>query len=187
MYCRKTDCIIATTYQIVSVSLCHTVSASVWRCLHQCGGYLACPHFIFCSGLFSHHSSVCKSHTQYLTHQHNTHFLYLPDTLNWSHILHDQVTASHNTHAYNILSFSLSFSCCRGLLVVILLVLCLCFHMASVMYLHITHVQVTGFQVLWGLSIVIMIFILYKLYFLSPTPKPIPHSKLSAFLDFQKR
>ncbi|XP_048064594.1 adenylate cyclase type 1 [Megalobrama amblycephala] len=29
----------------------------------------------------------------------------------------------------------------QGLLVVILLVLCLCFHMASVMYLHITHVQ----------------------------------------------
>uniref|UniRef100_A0A8C1PSC4 adenylate cyclase n=1 Tax=Cyprinus carpio TaxID=7962 RepID=A0A8C1PSC4_CYPCA len=36
-----------------------------------------------------------------------------------------RVTASHNTR----------------LLVVILLVLCLCFHMASVMYLHITHVQ----------------------------------------------
>ncbi|XP_057208305.1 adenylate cyclase type 1 isoform X2 [Triplophysa rosa] len=29
----------------------------------------------------------------------------------------------------------------QGLLVIILLVLCLCFHMASVMYLHITHVQ----------------------------------------------
>lgn len=29
MDCRKTDYIIATAYQIVSVSLCHTVSASV--------------------------------------------------------------------------------------------------------------------------------------------------------------
>ncbi len=36
----------------------------------------------------------------------------------------------------------------------------------------------------------VMIFILYKLYFLSPytnpTPKPTPYRKLSAFLDFQK-
>ncbi len=36
----------------------------------------------------------------------------------------------------------------------------------------------------------VMIFILYKLYFLSPytnpTPKPTPFRKLSAFLDFQK-
>ncbi len=34
-----------------------------------------------------------------------------------------------------------------------------------------------------------MVCLLYKLYFLfpNPTPKPTPHRKLSAFLDFQKQ
>ncbi len=34
-------------------------------------------------------------------------------------------------------------------------------------------------------SIGVMVFILYKLYFLSPYPKPTPHTKLLAFLDSQ--
>jgi len=49
-----------------------------------------------------------------------------------------------------------------------------------------------GFHFLWGHSqkpIGVMGFLLYKPYFLSPytnpTPKPTPHRKLSAFLDFQ--
>ncbi len=36
-----------------------------------------------------------------------------------------------------------------------------------------------------------MVFILYELYFLSPytypTPKPTPYTKISPFLDFQKK
>ncbi len=31
-----------------------------------------------------------------------------------------------------------------------------------------------------------MAFIMYKLYFISPYPNPTPHTKHSAFLDFQK-
>ncbi len=46
-----------------------------------------------------------------------------------------------------------------------------------------THTH-TGFHVLWGHSIVIMVFILYKLYFPFPYPKLSPHTKLCAFLDF---
>ncbi len=51
-----------------------------------------------------------------------------------------------------------------------------------------THI---GFYGLWGLSIGVMVFILYKLYFLSPysnpTPKPSPHRKLCAFFDLKKK
>ncbi len=50
-----------------------------------------------------------------------------------------------------------------------------------------THV---GFCGLWGLSIGVMVFILYKLYVLLPytytTPKLSPHRRLCASLDFQK-
>jgi len=53
-----------------------------------------------------------------------------------------------------------------------------------------THTHTLCFHVLKGLSIDIMLFILYKLYILSPytnrTPKPTRHRKLSAFLRFQK-
>ncbi len=53
----------------------------------------------------------------------------------------------------------------------------------------ITHTHVWLLS-LWDLSIGVMVFLLYKLYFLSPytnpTPKPTPHRKLYAFLDFQK-
>ena len=53
-----------------------------------------------------------------------------------------------------------------------------------------THKHTHGLLSLWGLSIDLMIFILYKLYILSPytnpTPKPTHHRKLSAFLHFQK-
>ncbi len=45
-----------------------------------------------------------------------------------------------------------------------------------------THTH-TGFHVLWRHSINVMVFILYKLYFLSPYPKPFPQTKLSAILD----
>ncbi len=42
-----------------------------------------------------------------------------------------------------------------------------------------------------GLSIGVMVFILYKLYVLlpytNPTPKLSPHRRLCAFLDFQKK
>ncbi len=52
-----------------------------------------------------------------------------------------------------------------------------------------THTQTLVFLSLWGHPIGIMVFILYKLYFLSPYPnatrKPSPKRKLSAFLDFQ--
>ncbi len=52
-----------------------------------------------------------------------------------------------------------------------------------------THTHV-GFCGLWGLSIGVMVFILYKLYVLlpytNPTPKLSPHKRLCAFLDFQK-
>ncbi len=52
-----------------------------------------------------------------------------------------------------------------------------------------THKRTLGFHVLRGLSIVVMVFILYKLHFLFPylnaTPKHTPHTKLSAYLDFQ--
>ncbi len=47
-----------------------------------------------------------------------------------------------------------------------------------------------GFHVLWGLSIDVMVFILYKLYILSPCTAPIPkpnhHRRHSAILHFQK-
>ncbi len=47
-----------------------------------------------------------------------------------------------------------------------------------------------GFHVLWGLSIDVMVFILYKLYILSPYTAPIPkpnhHRRHSAILHFQK-
>ncbi len=47
-----------------------------------------------------------------------------------------------------------------------------------------------GFHVLWGLSIDVMVFILYKLYILSPYTAPIPkpnhHRRYSAILHFQK-
>ncbi len=36
---------------------------------------------------------------------------------------------------------------------------------------HYMHTQMLGFNVLWGLSIDIMVFILYKLYVLSPNRK----------------
>ncbi len=45
-----------------------------------------------------------------------------------------------------------------------------------------THTHV-GFPCFMGTFL--MVFILYKLYFLSPTPKPTPHRKLCAFLVFQ--
>ncbi len=45
-----------------------------------------------------------------------------------------------------------------------------------------THIGLYGLR---GLSIGVMIFILYKLIFISPYPKPTPHTKL-AFLHFQK-
>ncbi len=52
-----------------------------------------------------------------------------------------------------------------------------------------THTHV-GFCGLWGLSIGVMVFILYKLCVLlpytNPTPKLSPHRRLCAFLDFQK-
>ncbi len=52
-----------------------------------------------------------------------------------------------------------------------------------------THTQ-SCFQVLRGLSIDIMVFILYKLYILSPytapIPKPTHHRRHSAILHFQK-
>ncbi len=52
-----------------------------------------------------------------------------------------------------------------------------------------THTHV-GFCGLWGLSIGVMVFILYNLYVLLPytypTPKLSPHRRLCAFLDFQK-
>jgi len=52
-------------------------------------------------------------------------------------------------------------------------------------YTH-THVGICGLR---GLSIGIMVFIVYKLYFLlpypNPTPKPTPHRKISAVWDFQ--
>ncbi len=51
-----------------------------------------------------------------------------------------------------------------------------------------THTH-TGFHFLWGLSIGVMVFILYKPHFLSPytnpTPKPTPYRKLSAISDCQ--
>ncbi len=53
-----------------------------------------------------------------------------------------------------------------------------------------THTHMLGFHVLWGLSIDVMVFILYKLYILSPytapIPKPIHHRRHSAILHFQK-
>ncbi len=52
-----------------------------------------------------------------------------------------------------------------------------------------THTHV-GFYGLQGFSIGVMVFILYKPYFLSPytnpTPKPTPYRKLYAFLDKEK-
>ncbi len=46
------------------------------------------------------------------------------------------------------------------------------------------------FHVLWGHSIGVMVFVLYKLYFISsytnPTPKPTLRRKHNAYLDFQK-
>ncbi len=52
---------------------------------------------------------------------------------------------------------------------------------------HGTHML--GFHVLWGLSIDVMVFILYKLYILSPYTAPIPkpnhHRRHSAILHFQ--
>ncbi len=52
-----------------------------------------------------------------------------------------------------------------------------------------THTHV-GFCGLWGLSIGVMVFILYKLYVLlpytNPTPKLSPRRRLCASLDFQK-
>ncbi len=53
-----------------------------------------------------------------------------------------------------------------------------------------THTHMLGFHVLWGLSIDVMVFILYKLYILSPYTAPIPkpnhHRRHSAILHFQK-
>ncbi len=53
-----------------------------------------------------------------------------------------------------------------------------------------THTHMLGFHVLWGLSIDVMVFILYKLYILSPCTAPIPkpnhHRRHSAILHFQK-
>ncbi len=53
-----------------------------------------------------------------------------------------------------------------------------------------THTHMLGFHVLWGLSIDVMFFILYKLYILSPYTAPIPkpnhHRRHSAILHFQK-
>ncbi len=53
-----------------------------------------------------------------------------------------------------------------------------------------THTHMFGFHVLWGLSIDVMVFILYKLYILSPYTAPIPkpnhHRRHSAILHFQK-
>ncbi len=53
-----------------------------------------------------------------------------------------------------------------------------------------THTHMLGFHVLWGLSIDVMVFILYKLYILSPytapIPKPTHHRRHSAILHFQK-
>ncbi len=58
---------------------------------------------------------------------------------------------------------------------------------------HTTHTHthtMLGFHVLWGLSIDVMVFILYKLYILSPYTAPIPkpnhHRRHSAILHFQK-
>ncbi len=52
------------------------------------------------------------------------------------------------------------------------------------------HTHMLGFHVLWGLSIDVMVFILYKLYILSPYTAPIPkpnhHRRHSAILHFQK-
>ena len=52
-----------------------------------------------------------------------------------------------------------------------------------------THTHMLCFHVLWGLSIGVMVFILYKLYILSPytapVPKPTHHRRHSAFLHFQ--
>ncbi len=53
-----------------------------------------------------------------------------------------------------------------------------------------TRTHMLGFHVLWGLSIDVMVFILYKLYILSPYTAPIPkpnhHRRHSAILHFQK-
>ncbi len=53
-----------------------------------------------------------------------------------------------------------------------------------------THTHMLGFHLLWGLSIDVMVFILYKLYILSPytapLPKPNHHRRHSAILHFQK-
>uniref|UniRef100_A0AAR2JCZ9 Adenylate cyclase type 1 n=1 Tax=Pygocentrus nattereri TaxID=42514 RepID=A0AAR2JCZ9_PYGNA len=46
-----------------------------------------------------------------------------------------------STYILSLEHVLLCMSLYRGLVIVILLVLCICFHMASVMYLHITHVQ----------------------------------------------
>ncbi len=52
------------------------------------------------------------------------------------------------------------------------------------------HTHTLVFMV-YGDSVGILVFILYKLYLLSPytnpTPKPTPHRKLSAFLDLKKK
>jgi len=45
-----------------------------------------------------------------------------------------------------------------------------------------THIQL-AFHVLWGLSLDRMIFTLYKLHILSPTPKLTHHRNLSAFYN----
>jgi len=54
-----------------------------------------------------------------------------------------------------------------------------------------THTHTSGSLSLRGLSIGVMVFILYKLYILSPysnpTPKPTYHRKLSAFYIFKKK
>ncbi len=64
---------------------------------------------------------------------------------------------------------------------------------ASVSHTHThthTHTHMLGFHVLWGLSIDVMVFILYKRYILSPYTAPIPkpnhHRRHSAILHFQK-
>ncbi len=62
-------------------------------------------------------------------------------------------------------------------------------HSHSLTHTH-THTHMLGFHVLWGLSIDVMVFILYKLYILSPYTAPIPkpnhHRRHSAILHFQK-
>ncbi len=99
--------------------------------------------------------SHTHSHTRILTH---THILTLTYTHSLSHT-HTLTHTSSHTHTHT-LTHTLS-------------------HASSHSHIHtLTHV---GFYGLWGLSIGVMVFILYKLYVLLPytypTPKLSPHRR----------